>query len=126
MHSRYMYLGAEQEVAEALVGGQSGALAGVAERCSAQLNEVVGLVRGELSSLNRCACMLGVHPRHVSHLPDSLLAGSNEPTGCLRQLGCGCCRHSDATLSSRPGGFWGAWDGGDQYYGPWLSPPACH
>jgi dynein heavy chain len=34
-------------------GSGTGALAGVAARCTAQLGEVVELVRGELSNLNR-------------------------------------------------------------------------
>jgi hypothetical protein len=41
------------KVAEA--GSGKGALAGVAARCTAQLGEVVELVRGELSNLNRWA-----------------------------------------------------------------------
>lgn len=55
-----------QEVAEAMRGepaagsaaatgqGGKGALAAVAAKCTSQLNEVVELVRGELSVLNRC------------------------------------------------------------------------
>jgi hypothetical protein len=56
-----------QEVAEAMQGqpaaggdstaagqGGKGALAAVAAKCTSQLNEVVELVRGELSVLNRC------------------------------------------------------------------------
>lgn len=46
-----------QEVAEVMQGsagpGGKGALAAVAERCTGQLNDVVELVRGDLSSLNR-------------------------------------------------------------------------
>jgi len=40
------HVGAEQ--------GGKGALAAAAAKCTAQLNEVVELVRGELSGLNRC------------------------------------------------------------------------
>ena len=43
-----------QEVASAITSGQAGQLAVTAERCTQQLNDVVGLVRGELSGLNRC------------------------------------------------------------------------
>jgi dynein heavy chain len=39
-------------------GSGKGALAGVAARCTAQLGEVVELVRGELSNLNRWAAQL--------------------------------------------------------------------
>lgn len=48
-----------QEVAGAIRGeaapveGGKGALAAVAAKCTSQLNEVVELVRGELSALNR-------------------------------------------------------------------------
>jgi hypothetical protein len=51
-----------QEVSGAIRGGDAaveggkGALAAVAAKCTNQLNEVVELVRGELSALNRCGC----------------------------------------------------------------------
>jgi hypothetical protein len=44
-----------QDVSAAISAGASdpSALAGCAARCGSQLNDVVGLVRGELSPLNR-------------------------------------------------------------------------
>lgn len=45
-----------QEVGEAMAGAPGGgALAAAARRCTAQLADVVELVRGELSALQRCA-----------------------------------------------------------------------
>ncbi len=42
-----------QAVGAAMASGTKGALATSAERCTSQLNDVVQLVRGELSNLNR-------------------------------------------------------------------------
>jgi hypothetical protein len=48
-----------QDVGEAIAAGaaDAAALPSCAERCGAQLLEVVGLVRGELSPLDRCALL---------------------------------------------------------------------
>lgn len=82
-----------QEVAEAMQGrpaaggdsaaagqGGKGVLAAVAAKCTSQLNEVVELVRGELSVLNRCAlhavpALSTVLPPKLVLQPASLVAG---------------------------------------------------
>lgn len=46
-----------QDVATAIASCQPGQLQVCADRCTSQLSDVVNLVRGELSNLNRCAAM---------------------------------------------------------------------
>jgi dynein heavy chain len=65
-----------RSVGTAIEGGTKGALQGVADTCTTQLNEVVGLVRGELSNLNRCdrlvplefsVILLGINKWHLDY-----------------------------------------------------------
>ncbi|KAF6263196.1 dynein heavy chain 8 [Scenedesmus sp. NREL 46B-D3] len=89
-----------QEVAAAMAGGDvqvagagsgMGALAGVAARCTAQLGEVVELVRGELSNLSRATLsalvVMDVHARDVvAQLAAEGIEGQPQHFSWLSQL----------------------------------------
>lgn len=80
------------------VPGGKGALAAVAARCTRQLEDVVQLVRGELSNLNRCMLSVCIAMWRARRCPHMLCVRASM-RACVRARNLvGCVQHCAALV----------------------------